>query len=423
MIGLIASHLFIEEIREVFEKEDIWFEKIGIFTDENFLHHCQSVTKANIQTLIVDMTCTNDESIIRGIQQYRLHKDSRIILIAPEREPGDQVIYTLLGLQVLDILVPVKNQEGYDSIKESLLEIIQTKPSYKNVVSWDIRSSIVADQKKLDEEIKKLEKEKNKISHSNTSIFEHIESTEIHLPKVKEKLLFVDRTIGTILISVLGVEKGVGVTHTGILVANFLTRRGNTVAIVEVNKTNDFSFIEGSYEGEDPSQLNADEYFQLRGVTYYKSNYSFEIAELMEKRYDYIILDLGSYAESNYIDEFYRSHLQIVIGNGSDWKQHEIIDFSLHHKDRDQSKWAYCIPHVKPIVIDDIEKELYEGQLFRIPTHPDPYEIQKDTDSILNEILENLIEKKKYKFNRAITSLFISSLLVIVILIYFLLKK
>lgn len=421
MIGLIASHTFVSDINEVFKKEDIWFKKIGEFDEEQFLQHCQAAVMSNVQILIIDMTCSDDESIIRGIQQYRLHKDTRIILLAPDREPGDQTISTLIGLQVLDIIVPIKNsdEEGYEPIQKQLQEQIQLKPSYKNIVSWDVRTSILAEKKRLEEQKKRMERNSKKADVSESSILDHIENVEITPPTVKEKLMYVHKTIGTIIISIVGVEPGVGVTHLSILMGNFLSKRGYNVAIVELNSNNDFTRIEASYEGEELQTRS----FKLRDITYYKSDSHFEISELMEKKYDYILLDLGCFDVSDYTDEFFRSHLQVIVGHGSDWKQHKLIEFSENNNDRDQSNWLYCVPHVKPIFIKDIEKEMFEGRIFQIPTHPDPYEFKKTTDLILSDLLKEYIEKRKINPKSILKMLLAISIIIIMILIFLLITK
>ena len=57
--------------------------------------------------------------------------------------------------------------------------------------------------------------------------------------------------------------------------------------------------------------------FSISGVDYYKSSYKYNIAELLEQNYDYIVLDLGDHHSSHYLEEFYRAHVQLVIGHGA----------------------------------------------------------------------------------------------------------
>ena len=102
LYGLIVSPGNVQEVKEAIKGSEVWFEKIGIFNPDTFVQHCQRLV--NMQALIIDATCIDDSSLIKGIRQFRLKRGAtRIVLIAPGREPGDVTISTLLKLQVLTL--------------------------------------------------------------------------------------------------------------------------------------------------------------------------------------------------------------------------------------------------------------------------------------------------------------------------------
>lgn len=425
LYGIISSEENANAIREAVGEEDIWFEKIGDFSEESFVQHCQSSANANVQTLIVDMSSTDDGSIIRGIQQFRLLRDSRIVVVGPGRVPGDTTITTLLGLQVLDIVAPSLSEDGgFDEnlLAQQLRQQLAMKPSYGNVVRWDLKTAEVAQIKKAQRK-EKARKEKG-IAPIDPSLMDHIESIQIQPPLVKEKQTLVETIIGTVIIAVVGVEETAGCTHTALLVTHYLSKKGRRIAVIEANGSDDFSKIESAYQAGTDGYISHEAMFSIDGIDHYKSNYRYDIARLLELNYDYIILDLGSYLKTPYLEEFYRAHVQIVTGHGIEWRQSRLYEFSKTHEHRDQSKWIYAIPHVDEAVIGDIRKTLELSGVYPIPFHPDPYRSQKDTDQVLDGFLKAYIGRKRKKASIPVLyGIIAAAFTIIVVLIILLFTK
>lgn len=421
MYGIIASEEFSKQIHEAVEQNEIWYEQIGEFSEDSFVQSCQAAANANVQTLIIDMSCTDDGSIIRGIQQFRLLRDSRIVILAPGRVPGDSTITTLLGLQVLDIVAPeIAEEEGEDPsaefISAQIKHQLSLKPSYGNVVRWDVKTAEMAKIKKA---LKLKEKPKNEKPSPtfDPGLMEHIEQLQIHPPPVRERTTLVETIIGTILIAVIGAEETAGTTHTSLLITNYLARKGYRVAVIEANEKSDFAMIESAYQDGMNGYSSRETMFSIEGIDHYKSNHQVEIARLLEMDYDYIILDLGSYLKTPYLEEFYRAHVQIISGHGIEWRQSRLFEFSKTHEHRDQSKWIYTIPHSEKSIIHDIEKGLLGGRVFLIPWHPDPYQTQKDTDMVLDSFLKEYIGKKRRKSRISILYSIIAVAFIIIIIL------
>lgn len=446
LYGLIVSPGNVQEVKEAIKGSEVWFEKIGIFNPDTFVQHCQAAAAVNMQALIIDATCIDDSSLIKGIRQFRLKRGAtRIVLIAPGREPGDVTISTLLKLQVFDFVAPkletLEGDEDEDSddldddldesdedqkdppnermplshyIKQQLL----MRPEYSNAARWDLGVDEVGTvQNKQDTGKGKEKQETNQSAKLDQTLLKEIHDIEIEPPPIKEKQTLVETIIGTVVIAVIGVEEAVGTTHTALLVTNFIARKGRKVAIIEANDHRDFAKIEAAYEGMIGSETDVS-IFSISGVDYYKSSYKYNIAELLEQNYDYIVLDLGDHHSSHYLEEFYRAHVQLVIGHGSEWRQHRLFEFAEEHGHRDQANWIFCIPHVEEVVIGDIQKELHEGKIHAIPSHPDPYRINKGTDSTLERFLKEYIGKKRNK-NRQwiIYSVMVAIIILLIILL------
>lgn len=450
MYGILATPEHIEGVREAIGEGDVWYEKVGQFGEEAFIQECISASQVNLQTLIVDMDMTDPESFIKGIRKFRVSRaNTRIVVLAVGREPGDKTINTLLKFQIFDFIAPsLQSIEGYEDedfdesddaedTEEEKSEIsrplsyyigaqLRIKPSYSNASRWDVETEAMLRQGNSSGKAKATElkgtwdKEKSPKTEKgqplDSSVIEHIDQLEIQPIPTRERQTLVETIIGTVTIAVMGIEANSGSTHTAILIANYLERKGNKVAIIEANASNDFAKIANAYDGVMGLQ-NDEQYFTIQEVDYYKSNYRYDVAELLELEYDYIILDLGSHRNTKYIEEFYRAHVQVITGHSSEWRQEKICEFAQLHSHRDQERWIFCLPFSDKQTIADIEKRLGEGVVTGLPTHPDPYRNQRETDAILESFLKGYMGQKRQKTRMSTFYLAIGLLSAIVIML------
>lgn len=451
MYGILATPDHIESIKEAIGEGDIWYEKVDQLGEDAFIQECISASQVNLLTLIVDMDMTDPESLIKGIRKFRVSRgNTRIVILAVGREPGDKTINTLLKFQIFDFIAPSLNSiEGYededfdeleDETEEDAIEKkieirrplshyihsqLSLRPSYSNAARWDIETEAMLNRGtggkvKTGEARGRDDKEKKPTSEKSqpldSSVIEHIDQLEIQPIPTREKQTLVETIIGTVTIAVMGIEASSGSTHTAILIANYLERKGNKVALIEANSSNDFAKIANAYDGVMGLQ-NDEQYFTIQEVDYYKSNYRYDVAELLELEYDYIILDLGSHNSTKYMEEFYRSHVQVVTGHGSEWRQEKIYEFAQLHSHRDQERWIFCLPFSDKQTRVDVEKRLGEGIVTILPTHPDPYRNQRETDAVLESFLKEYMGQKRQKTRMSTFYLAIGLLSTIVIML------
>ena len=430
MLGLIVTRQRANAVYDAVKGTgmDIWFEKVGTFPSEVFVHHCQAAAGVNLQTLIVDADSTDPASLVKGLRLFRSMRNTRIILIAPGRKPGDATITTLLPLQVWDIIAPdietadnddEESSSNNDQLSELIRRQLETEHSYGNAARWDVHAEqfIMAAAERQGKEVRKP-------AHTlDKDILEHIESLAIEPPPAREKVMLLETIIGTVLVAIIGVEENAGTTHTALLITNYLARKGKKVAIVEANDKKDFATIEYVYEGMRGFQSDKPS-FSIKGVDYYKSGWDLDLAKLKEKNYEYIVLDLGCYEKSEYIEEFLRAHVQVVVGHGSDWRQQKIAEFSEKFKDRDQSNWIFCTPFADELSVDDIKKMIKSDRVYSIPAHPDPWIANRETDQVLDLFMKEYLGQRRAK-NRTglLYGIIAAAFVVIVILVILLLTR
>ncbi|WP_110931521.1 hypothetical protein [Paenibacillus bouchesdurhonensis] len=416
MNALIISAKAAAQVRKAIGNSDISYEKTGRFSGSEYLEFIHSVARINIQTFITDMDCTEAQPFLEGIRQYKsLRSHTQIVVIALDRHEEDGMVHQLadMGIQVITT-VPGTKPESIIQALNKLLPNNQSQPE----AALELNDSEV-----------QMERVKDRIyrftSKLQSSYLENADVMDLEIPELpfQERVIVQDRIIGTITIAVMGVESKVGSTHFSILISNYLNRKGYSVAIVEANSSQDFSYIESAYEGI-RDYTNPTTQFSINGVVYYKSTDKIDMSSLLAAGYDYLILDIGSYAESEWSAEFYRANAQILIGAGSEWRQPRIKEFRDAHKKSDQSTWFYCIPFVDPISIADIRKELPGNLVYRIPPHADPYKTQGETDSTISKLLKNYLgEKKKASTKNTLYLVIIACLLLIIILLALLFVK
>lgn len=387
MNAVIVSSRAAEHVLKAIGHSDISYEKTGKFEGSEFLEYIQAVSRIHIQTLITDLDCTDMLIFMQGIRQYRMLRSStRIIVIALDRHEEDGMVHQLaeLGAQVITTSPGTKAE----TITHALLKLMP-----ESAKSADIAADMEAEGIQMDRIKDQIYRFTSKL---HSTYLEGADVLDMELPDLpfQERVVVQERIVGTITIAVMGVESKIGSTHLSILMANYLNRKGYSVALLEANGSQDFAYIESAYEGI-RDFTNSTSQFSINGVMYYKHNSKVDMSSLLAMGYDYLILDIGSQGESDWSQEFFRANAQILLGAGSEWRQPKIKQFRKMYSKMDQSNWYYCIPFVDPISITDIRKELPGNQVFRLPPHPDPYKTSSETDAALTKILKPYLGVRK----------------------------
>lgn len=285
-------------------------------------------------------------------------------------------------------------------------------------VSTNTSNEINSSSKEMDEDEEHLVKSNKQ---TNKTILPDIMEEELEesdfwtLPDLKQKIVVRDRIVGKSVISVVGIEKGVGTTHSSILIANYLASHGYSVKLLELSGNNELVYIEKAYEGKNVDTRLNDE-FIIEGVTYVKSADEFEMADHLNSEHTHIVLDMGTYETTEHISEFHRASTQVVVASGSEWKQHNIKRFlSSNHVDLERC--IFMVPLVSKQSIADIEKDNEGIHALEIPFHSDPFDSQDDTNEQFDLVFDRGFTKKKKMIKRSI--LLLATIILMFLLIFF----
>lgn len=136
-----------------------------------------------------------------------------------------------------------------------------------------------------------------------------------------------EKKSGSKKIALVGVKRGSGTTHIGMLLADYLRQQqGARTAYLECNKTGTFSKLQECFYGYKR------EYFRIYGVDYYWCNPEQQVEELFCQKYDYFILDFGIEIKNN--EEKIKScEERLFIGNLERWEQKDYIFFCRQYEE------------------------------------------------------------------------------------------
>lgn len=176
-------------------------------------------------------------------------------------------------------------------------------------------------------------------------------------------------------IGLLGINRGVGVTYTGMLFASYfaMEQRART-AYLECNNHFDLPLLKKTYEWDKEN----DSSFSLDRITFYEQVAYQRIPEILGDDYDCYILDFGT-SHTDAMDEFIRCGSKIIIGDIAVWNQRRMISFIKDVENiKGSNHWLYMMPHAGDRIIKRMAAECGRS-FYSIPFEPDPTSLSRDT--------------------------------------------
>jgi len=97
-----------------------------------------SLAKVHIETLIIDMDSVDEALLIEAMNTYRVQRpETRIIIYARGRQPGDLALATLRGMSIHDLLAP---DEPPADLAEFIIKALDSPPAdYAGSARWGIK--------------------------------------------------------------------------------------------------------------------------------------------------------------------------------------------------------------------------------------------------------------------------------------------
>ena len=231
------------------------------------------ITLSGIEFFIVDLSAIDDldEDILQAFKMFRtMYDETRCIVIAPYRQAGDVLLSQLFALGIWNIIAT----NDYLELKKSLEHCLSDKGmSFKEGLIY--------------KDIKQIEK------------------VDINEAKA----------VSRVMIGLTGSQKRIGTTHSAVMLAGCLRKKGYMVAAVEFNSSGAFQKIREDF-GE---KFHDHFYFSMNGIDYYPDIERESFQKVLEKSYNFIIMDFGNYQDCN-IEEYHKCHVRVICAGSKAWE-------------------------------------------------------------------------------------------------------
>lgn len=191
---------------------------------------------------------------------------------------------------------------------------------------------------------------------------------------------------GKLSVGILGTHKGCGVTHLGILLANYFSMyAGCRTAFLECHPQHDMQSLQSYVYGDPPPDNGGS--FKVCRVSYYGNIKEQAIAEVVGDNYDCVILDFGTDL-SRCKNEFLRCDKRIVVSSLAPWRIYELERFIVstgHIKFSGQ--WIYAVPFAKSREIKRTAQDLGR-EICAIPYESDPFDLSGESARTLRQLIK-----------------------------------
>lgn len=197
------------------------------------------------------------------------------------------------------------------------------------------------------------------------------------------------------VIAVMGTSAGVGATHVSISVAHILSRFARKVAVVDMGvRSSVFQRLSESLLAEKCDNYSESlpllSQFQIHQVQYFSSPARSQLLGLFTKDFEFIICDLGSGRHKDWIEEFQRADLSILVTSGAEWRQDELITLrELFNQQLSQSNQICFVPMTNGERSKQISKIVGSKEIYPFPAEMNPYVPSELTEEAFFEACGN----------------------------------
>lgn len=386
LIAVIGGNILCSKIISAVNKAgQVVYEK-NVNGAEECIEAFTEVKRINCSLLVVDLTCAHTETVLQELKAYRLLKSqTRIIVVAPGFYPGNAVMRQIFSLGIYDIYAPGSTEA--ENFQEELSRLSSEAPkTIREAWRWYAESESPPSAVHGAAKQKRTAKEET----------------------VREKIIYRDRIVGTVVIAVGGTDRGVGCTHTSISLASFLAKRKYKAAVLELNSNPVFAVLNnGQYV-----DLGG---FKLEGVDYFSSNL-FEsqeklFGEVLQAGYNYLVLDLGCLKSfdgkegmqvCDWYAEMLRADVQVLVSGGALWQLKNLTAFMPGIEP--SSGWSLLFNFIELEMLENISRIVKSSGFMNCPyANPfcsDPFKMNEEREKVFSELLKAVLpqDMKKRKF-------------------------
>lgn len=225
-----------------------------------------------VDKIIIDFSvCKNtDEEILEGLEMLRtVYDELQIIVFAPYLITGNELLRKCFNMGIWNIV----NTDDFKEIRDEIMYCLSVGKKYKDAAIY------------------KDAKPEMSIKHE------------------------IKKTVNNHTVGVAGTQARIGTTHTSVMLANFFRKKGFMVALVEMNNSQAFEAVRDGFE----EKKYEEGYFTLGGVDFYENANEKTLFEIMERSYNFIIMDFGEYEKCDLLT-FHKCNQKMIVAGSKPWE-------------------------------------------------------------------------------------------------------
>ncbi len=246
-----------------------------LYLNKYVKEHINSLSGVDI--LVIDLSCCLDldTEITSTLETVKvMYGQLRIILLATQIMPGDELLVKSVQMGIYDIITAT----DFAEIKDELTYCVIEGKQYRDAIRY-----LKADNG---------------------------DKTAGKQVRIKPK-----QNANRVMIGLAGSESRVGTTHNAIVIANTLRRSGYMVALLEMSSHPVFGDIRDSYDEKSEDALH----FTVNGIDYYPSVQAAEVNAIMAKAYNFLVIDFGSFDSMDDIT-FNKCEVPVIVAGSKPWE-------------------------------------------------------------------------------------------------------
>jgi serine/threonine-protein kinase len=207
----------------------------------------------------------------------------------------------------------------------------------------------------------------------------------------------IGKIIGACLVSVAGIQRGIGCTHIALSISDYLSRLPGRYRVAYVELSGQDHIQSMKFKNEIAETENS---FKYKNIDFY---YDTRIEELQKFHYDYIVADLGMVKdEGGSENENYKyltgSTMPILVSGIKPWyyKTLEKTLLDKQNKTEDSEYFVLLMNFADDYeAYEQLKYELSGFKVKKMPYQAEIFKNSKEVNIVLNEILENIILSKR----------------------------
>ena len=323
-----------------------------------FIKQNINMLSSGLDFFILDTSCLSDseEEIIQAIKMFRtMNETIRIIVLSPERVPGDTLLAQIFALGVWNIVATM----DYLELKSQLIVCMTgSGKSFKEALEY---KDVIAIEQSERKEIK---------------------------------------TVSRVMLGVAGSQPGIGSTHNSIVLASCLRKKGFLVAVIEMNPSSDFEKIRSGFE----MKIHDHMYFTMNGIDYYPDATDQTLKAVNEKSYNFIVMDFGEHGRDQ--ERYDKCHVRFLIAGSKSWELEYVTTTTERYSEDELQLIHFYFNFTAKEYEKPIRKSFKSGEGAALSVHflkycSDPFNTYEfpDVEKVLVDYLPTVIkEKRKFGF-------------------------